>query len=205
MKMRLLAPGFLLLLMACEIDHGLGTLESQITGHVIFRNRDLKPERIDAVRVVAVIHFPPQSLGDLVFTNTSINLSQERPAYYLPAPLARYSVVGAVYREKGKEWDYSKILGFYGTNPDSNIYAIAPVTLSKAHPVARDIDIYCDWAMVPRGRQEGLEAPAALAAAEAAGAAGVPRREMDGVEAAAPQRLSAGGNVRVAQTPGGRP
>lgn len=166
MKTRFIAPGLLLLLMACEIDHGLGTLESQITGHVIFRNRDLRPERIDAVRVVAVIRFPPQGLGDLVFTNTSINLSQERPAYYLPAPLARYSVVGAVYREKGKDWDYSKILGFYGTNPDSNIYAIAPVTLSKSRPVARDIDIYCDWALVPRSRQEGQGTPDAAPLAQ---------------------------------------
>ncbi|HOT97297.1 MAG TPA: hypothetical protein PLG50_06990 [bacterium] len=136
---------------ACEIDHGLGLIESGISGRVIFLHPEKKPARVDAVRVVAVVNFPPQSLGDLVFTNTSINLSQLTPSYRLPAPLARYVLVGAIYREKGKEWDYAKILGFYGSNPDSNLYDIRPVTLSKAHPVAAGIDIYCDWASVPGG------------------------------------------------------
>ena len=140
----------MLLLTACEIDHGLGAIESRITGRVVFLHPELKPGRIDAVRVVAVVNFPPRSLGDLVFTNTSINLSQPAPAYSLPAPLATYVLVGAIYREKGRDWDYSNILGFYGAIPDSNIYTVEAVTLDKAHPVAESIDIYCDWAMVPR-------------------------------------------------------
>ncbi len=144
------AAAFLLLLPACEIDHGLGTIESRISGRVVFLHPELKPARIDAVRVVAVVNFPPQSLGDLVFTNTSINLSQPAPAYSLPAPLATYALVGAIYREKGREWDYSNILGFYGANPDSNVYSVEAVILSKEHPVAEGIDIYCDWAMVSR-------------------------------------------------------
>ncbi|HNS72636.1 MAG TPA: hypothetical protein PKI81_04475 [bacterium] len=144
------AAVLLLLLSACEIDHGLGTIDSRIAGRVIFLHPELKPERVDAVRVVAVVNFPPQSLGDLVFTNTSINLSQPAPVYYLPAPLATYALVGAIYREKGREWDYGKILGFYGANPDSNIYTVKTVTLNEANPVADTIDIYCDWAMVPR-------------------------------------------------------
>jgi hypothetical protein len=150
-KLLLIGVVLLGLISACEVDHGLGTIDSRISGKVIFRNSELKPDRIDAVRVVAVVNFPPQGLGDLVFTNTSINLSQETPAYYVPAPLARYVLVGAIYREKGKDWDYAKILGFYGSNPDSNIYDIKPVTLTKEHPVAENIDIFCDWTMVPGG------------------------------------------------------
>lgn len=153
MKSKMLLLGVLLLALgfACEIDHGLGLIESGISGRVIFLHPEQKPARIDAVRVVAVVNFPPQSLGDLVFTNTSINLSQPAPTYRVPAPLAHYVLVGAIYREKGKEWDYAKILGFYGSNPDSNLYDIKPVTLSKAQPVAGNIDIYCDWAAVPGG------------------------------------------------------
>ncbi len=159
-KLLLICLALLAMIAACEVDHGLGTIDSRISGRVIFLNRDLKPDRIDAVRVVAVVNFPPQGLGDLVFTNTSINLSQETPNYYVPAPLAHYVVVGAIFREKGKDWDYAKVLGFYGSNPDSGIYAIKPVTLTKAHPVAENIDIYCDWAMVPRGRMTGDSAAA---------------------------------------------
>jgi hypothetical protein len=143
----------LFLFTACEIDHGLGTIDSQISGKVIFLHPEQKPERIDAVRVVAVVNFPPEGLGDLVFTNTSINLSQTAPGYHVPAPLATYVMVGAIYREKGKEWDYGKILGFYGSNPDSNIYAIKPVTLTEAHPIAENIDIYCDWSTIAGGRR----------------------------------------------------
>jgi hypothetical protein len=137
-----------LLLSACEIDHGLGTIDSRIAGRIIFLNTDSKPEWVDAVRVAAVVHFPPQNLGDLIFTNTSINLSSESPSYQLPAPLARYEVVVAIYREKGKDWNYTNILGIYGFDPINNTYDILPVLLDKAHPVAEQIDIYCDWASI---------------------------------------------------------
>jgi len=132
------------LLSSCEIDHGLGIIESGISGRVIFSNPGAKPDKIDAARVVAVVNFPPQGLGDLVITNTSLNLSQESPAYRLPAPLARYQVVAVVYREKGKDWDYTNILGIYGLD-ETHGWEIQPVTLDKDHPVAKDIDIHCEW------------------------------------------------------------
>ncbi len=132
------------LLSSCEIDHGLGIIESGISGRVIFSNPGAKPDKIDAARVVAVVNFPPQGLGDLVITNTSLNLSQESPAYRLPAPLARYQVVAVVYREKGKDWDYTNILGIYGLD-EANGWEIKPVTLDRDHPMAKDIDIHCDW------------------------------------------------------------
>ena len=133
---------------ACEIDHGLGIIESRITGKVIYLHPELKPARVDAVRVVAVVNFPPQGLGDLVITNKSISLSDPAPDYHLPAPLSHYVLVGAIYREKGKEWDYGNILGLYGVNPDSGRFTPRSVTLTKETPVVENVDIFCDWANI---------------------------------------------------------
>ena len=136
------------LLVRCEIDHGLGTLDSKITGDIIFINHDKMPERIEAVRVVAVVKFPPQGLGDVVFTNSSINLSKSQSEYEIAAPIASYERVVAVWKEKGKAWNYANILGFYGFDPINFKFEIIPVVLSEKHPVAKNIDIYCDWSFV---------------------------------------------------------
>ncbi|MBN2413795.1 hypothetical protein JXQ31_19095 [candidate division KSB1 bacterium] len=139
----------LFLITACEIDHGLGTLDSRITGRVIFLNQDKKPDYVESVRIVAAVNLPPQSLGDVVFTNTSVNLSKDEPDYYVPAPLATYQLVAAVWKEKGQAWNYSKILGFYGFDPVNFTFDSVKVVLTKEQPVAKNIDIYCDWSILP--------------------------------------------------------
>jgi hypothetical protein len=138
---------------SCHIDHGLGTLHSQITGQIIFLNPDSKPDFVESVRIVAAVRFPPQTLGDVVFTNTSINLSKAQPDYTLPAPLASYQIVAAVWKAKGKNWDYRNILGFYGFDPVNSQFEYKPVELTKADPVAQNIDIYCDWTMVMQAQE----------------------------------------------------
>jgi len=137
------------LFLACEIDHGLGTMGSRITGKVIFLNKDQKPDYVESVRIVAAVNLPPQSLGDVVFTNTSVNLSKDDPEYYVPAPLATYQLVAAVWKEKGQAWNYSKILGFYGFDPITFKYDSVRVVLTKTQPVAKNINIYCDWSLLP--------------------------------------------------------
>jgi len=149
MKKAVVIIFLLSLFLACEIDHGLGTLDSRITGRVIFLNKDQKPDYVESVRIVAAVNLPPQSLGDVVFTNTSVNLSKDEPDYYVPAPLATYQLVAAVWKEKGQAWNYSKILGFYGFDPVTFKNDSVRVILTKTQPVAKDIDIYCDWSLLP--------------------------------------------------------
>jgi len=134
---------------ACEIDHGLGTMDSRITGVVVFLNKDKRPDYVESIRIVAAVNFPPESLGDVVFTNKSVNLSKDEPEYYVSAPLAAYRLVAAVWKEKGRNWDYSKILGFYGFDPITFTFDSVKVELTKAHPVAENINIYCDWSLLP--------------------------------------------------------
>jgi hypothetical protein len=148
----------LLALFSCSIDHGLGTLDSQISGKVIFLNTDQMPSYIESVRVVAVVNMPPQNLGDVVITNTSVNLSKTEPTYYIPAPIASYDLVAAIYKEKGKAWNYANILGFYGFDPVNFLYDYKKVVLTRSAPIARDIDIYCDWSLLrPENRQSRAE------------------------------------------------
>ena len=135
----------ILFLTSCDIDHGLGTLESKISGRIIFINHEKKPDSIEAVRVIAAVRVPPQDLGDVVFTYSSVDLSQERSEYEIPAPLSEYELVAAIFKEKGKAWNYANILGFYGFDPTTYSFDFQKVYLDKAHPVAKGIDIYCDW------------------------------------------------------------
>lgn len=135
-------------LFGCEIDHGLGIMESKISGDVIFLNPEKKPDYVESVRVVAAVKFPFTSLSDVVFMNTSINLSKEKSAYEIPAPLSTYQIVAAVWKEKGKAWNYANLLGIYGFNPLSGQFEFKKVALTKSNPVAQGIDIYCDWSTV---------------------------------------------------------
>jgi hypothetical protein len=146
---RLLLITLLMLGLQCEIDHGLGTMDSRITGKVIFLNQDKKPDYVESVRIVAVVNLPPKTLGDLVITNTSVNLSQEQPEYYIPAPLATYRLIAAIWKEKGHSWDYGNILSFYGFDPVNYQVDSVAVVLTKNHPVAYNVDIICDWTMLP--------------------------------------------------------
>ena len=138
------------LLLSCHIDHGLGVLGSRIQGKLIFVNDAEKPEYVESVRVVAVVNVPPTTLGDVVITNTSVNLSEKEPEYYIPAPLGTYQLVVAVYKVKGKEWDYLKWLSYYGLDPVNFKTTPIPVTLSKAQPIVNDVNILCDWSLLPK-------------------------------------------------------
>jgi hypothetical protein len=133
---------------SCEVDHGLGVMESSISGNVVFVNHDKKPDYVESVRIVAAVKYPFTSLSDVVFANTSVNLSKEQSEYELPAPLTNYQIVAAVWKEKGKTWDYTNLLGFYGFNPSNGEFEYKEISLTKQDPVAENVDIYCDWSFL---------------------------------------------------------
>jgi len=139
-----------MLFAGCEIDHGLGPLGSRIQGRLIFLNPEMKPEQVESVRVIAVVRWDPDnlSLSDVVFTNRSINLSREIPEYDLPAPPATYELVAAVWKEKGRAWNYLNILGFYGFDPRDFTVGETRVELTQNQPVVQGIDILCDWSSI---------------------------------------------------------
>lgn len=138
----------ILSLLYIHCDHGLGLLESKITGRLYYLNGDKRPDFVESVRVAALVHFPPEGLGDLVYTNSNISSREMEVGYELPAPLATYVMVAAIWRQKGKDWDYGNILGVYGFDPINYTFEQDSVILNKAHPVADSVNIYCDWSII---------------------------------------------------------
>jgi hypothetical protein len=72
------------LVISCDSPLGLSTLDSEIQGEVIFLNPELKPDYVEAVRIVAAVQIPPQSLGDVIFTYSGVDLSSKRSVYRIP-------------------------------------------------------------------------------------------------------------------------
>jgi len=142
---------FFILTTHCEIDHGLGISKSRIRGHVILPDMSQRPEYFEAVRVIALtkkLDAEDISLNDAVIANYSVDLSVERSPYDLPAPISKYEFIGAVWKHREKGWDYTKIFGFYGFDPDSFKFNAEPVYLTKEQPIVYGIDIVCDWVLV---------------------------------------------------------
>ncbi len=138
----------------CEIDHGLGLMKSRIQGRVILPDMSKRPDYVESVRVIATtknlqdLQEGELTLSDVVFTNTSIDLGTEKPAYDLSAPLGTYKLIAAVWKKRDKPWDYTRFFGFYGFDPETFKFDFSPVVLTEERPVAKNIDIYCDWSFV---------------------------------------------------------
>ncbi len=139
------------LLFRCEIDHGLDVSKSRIRGHLILPDMAQRPDYFESVSVIALtkkLDAEDITLNDVVISNSSVDLNDPTPPYDLPAPLSRYEFVGAVWKKKGEPWDYTRIFGFYGFDPDSFKFDVKPIYLTKENPVAENIDIVCDWILV---------------------------------------------------------
>ena len=146
-----LIPALSFLIFQCDIDHGLGVSSSRIRGHLILPDMALRPDYFESVRVIALtktLDAQDISLNDVVISNSSVDLSDPTPAFDLPAPLSKYEFVGAVWKKRNEAWDYTRIFGFYGFDPDSFKFTQTPIYLSKDNPVVDDIDIVCDWLLV---------------------------------------------------------
>jgi len=138
----------------CEIDHGLGLMKSEIRGRVILPDMSKRPDYVESVRVIATtknlqdLQDGELTLSDVLFTNTAIDLGKEKPVYDLSAPLGTYKLIAAVWKKRGKPWDYTRFFGFYGFDPETFKFDFSPVVLTEEQPVAKNIDIYCDWSFV---------------------------------------------------------
>jgi hypothetical protein len=137
----------LLSIVGCELDHGLGPMESRIKGRIVFLNFEHRPDYVESVRIIAVVKWDPDnlSMSDVVIANRSVNLSREYSEYDVSAPVTTYDLVAAIWKQKGKAWNYTNVLGFYGFDPVTFELGDTRVRLTKEHPVVADIDIRCDW------------------------------------------------------------
>ncbi len=142
----------LLLASTCSLDHGLGPIETEIRGHVLFQHPP--PAYAAEVRVVATKRFPPENLSsDVVFSNRvefrrDLAAGQiDTVAYRIVADPGTYPAVGVLWRRSGEPWEITNILGIY-TDPLQ--FTPKPVTLDEANPVADSVDILADWNLAYR-------------------------------------------------------
>jgi len=131
------------LVLSCEFDHGLGPSATKITGRVIFDDPAARPGNVDEVRVVATAKFLPDDLGDVYFS-TAVRFDLAQARYEISAPAGSYPVVGVLWKERGKNWDIKKLIGIYGVKKDSTL-APRAVQITKANPVAGNVDIFAYW------------------------------------------------------------
>lgn len=145
----MLGPFFLLL--SCNIDHGLEPIQTRIKGIVEFSG-PAPGEQVAEVRVAATKNFPPQNLTtDLLYSNQLEIRREQSGSYSVPfeiaAPPGAYPAIGVLWRESGKSWEITNILGIY-TDPA----ALAPkkVVVDEDHPVVDSVIIGADWTLAQR-------------------------------------------------------
>ena len=131
--------------LACRIDHGLAPIHSMIRGRVIFV--DKLPPNTDQVQVAVAKEFPPKALLDLGLSGP-LPFWQDTVEYEILLPLGHYEAVGVLWKEKGRTWSISSILGLHTRR---NSLLPKPIDLTKEHPIADSVDIYADPALIMRG------------------------------------------------------
>ncbi|MFQ5629891.1 MAG: hypothetical protein ACE5I1_14085 [bacterium] len=139
--------------LSCEVDHGLAPIQTKIMGHVIF---DGPPpgSNVAEVRVAATKNFPPQNLTTDVIYSNQLEFSRDpdrtqpdTARFEISAPPGEYQAIGVLWREGGRSWEITNIVGLY-TDPA----ALAPkkVVLSEETPVVDSISIGADWQLAQR-------------------------------------------------------
>ena len=140
----------LFLIFNCEIDHGLFPTSYQIKGKVIFF-KGKPPENTDRIEVFALKEFPPKDPQNFLYLGQSGSLDYtegEEVEYEIQVSRTSYQFIGVLWKEKKQDWDLTGLLGFYSGGlqslfPDS-------VNITKANPVAEDVNIYANWETVSK-------------------------------------------------------
>jgi hypothetical protein len=106
----------ILLLIHCDIDHGLEPVRSGIRGEITFTGE--WPVQPGEVRLVSATRFPPADINDLILGEPiPTDGSSYSYAFYLEP--GNYKILGAAWRELEGAWEFSSICGLYFDGPDS--------------------------------------------------------------------------------------
>lgn len=140
----------LLLILSCEIDHGLYPTKYTIKGKVIFFKGD-PPANTDRVEVFALKEFPPKDPQNFLYLGQSGALDWTKGnevEYEIQVSPTSYQMLAVLWKEKGQDWTLTGLLGFY----TGGFKSILPdsVVISKENPVADSVDIYANWDVVSK-------------------------------------------------------
>jgi hypothetical protein len=106
----------ILLLIHCNIDHGLEPVRSGIRGKITFTGE--WPVQPGELRLVSATRFPPADINDLILGEPiPIDVSSYSYSFYLEP--GNYKIVGAAWRKQEAAWEFSSICGLYFEGSDS--------------------------------------------------------------------------------------
>jgi hypothetical protein len=140
----------LLVMCACEIDHGLSPAVYKIAGKIIFF-KGKPPANTDRIEVFALKEFPPQDPQNFLYLGQSGALDYSRGDtvdYELNVAPTSYQLIGLLWKEKDKNWNLTGLLGIY----THSITTILPdsVVVSKKTPIVDNINLYANWERVSK-------------------------------------------------------
>ncbi len=126
----------IILMMACETDHGIEPLNSAIEGTITFTGA--WPTEPAEVRLVTATKFPPTDITDLdIGEKIPTDVNRYDYTYYLQT--GTYKMVGIIWRTADNGWDFSSICGVYFTEGDSLLPG--EVTINSPEARTRNINI----------------------------------------------------------------
>jgi len=140
----------LLLILSCEIDHGLYPISYLIKGKINFY-KGTPPENTDRVEVFALKEFPPKNPQNFLYLGQSGSLDYTKGneiEYEIQVSRTSYQFIGVLWKEKGKDWDLTGLLGFY----TGGLQSLFPdsVIISRENPLAENVNIYANWETVSK-------------------------------------------------------
>ncbi len=135
----------ILLLIHCNIDHGLEPVRSGIRGEITFTGE--WPVQPGEVRLVSATQFPPADINDLILGEPiPTDISSYSYAFYLEP--GSYKIVGAVWREQQAAWEFSSICGLYFEGSDS--LTPGEIVIPSDTSVIREINFSVDRSKIRR-------------------------------------------------------
>jgi hypothetical protein len=140
----------LIVVIACQIDHGLYPKSYKITGNIHFFKGE-PPENTDRVEVFALKEFPPQDPQNFLYLGRSGKLDYSLGSsikYEVQVSKTSYQLIGLLWKEKGEDWNLTGLMGFY-TGGLENFFPDSAVVTTE-NPIAEDIDIYANWDRVSK-------------------------------------------------------
>jgi hypothetical protein len=146
-----LAAGLaMVILISCEMDHGIEPIRSGISGTIHYLGD--WPQNTAEVRIVAATKFPPTDLNDLIIGDI-LATGVDSAAYTFYLDPGEY-YLGLVWRERNAAWGIQSIFGIY-TEPDT-ILAPSLITIADDTTIVAGKDFTADFAYARRASESSI-------------------------------------------------
>ena len=156
--------GVIILIFACEVDHGLYPIDYRIKGEIIFFG-DEPPGNTDRIEVFAIKEFPPEDPQNFLYLGRSGSLdysSGDTISYEVRVSPTNYQMIALLWKEKEQDWNLTGLLGFHikgikeiddfaNLTNITDINSLFPnIEVTKENPVVDSVNIFANWKVVSK-------------------------------------------------------